>query len=150
LARTEFDQLRFATPVGNDRELIDLRIAECDYFLKRYRDAKAALRPYLDNASRRAEGVYFYALSLRALNEVDAYLRTIRQVAEQFPSEPWADDALDDLAMHYVVTDKDDLADAVYRQLYERFPTGHNAERAAWKIGWWSFRKQNFADTTRV
>jgi soluble lytic murein transglycosylase len=149
-ARSEFELLRPVASPGNDRELVDLRIAECDYYLKRYRDAKAGLRPYLDGASRQAEALYFYALSLRALNETDAYIRTIRQVPDRFPTESWADDALDDLASYYVVTDKDDLADEVYRRLYERFPTGHHAERAAWKIGWLSFRTRNFADTTRV
>jgi soluble lytic murein transglycosylase len=148
-ARSEFDILRPAAG-GNDRELVELRIAECDYFLKRPRVAKTALRPYLAAGSRQGEALFFHALSLRALNEIDEYLQTIRQVADQFPTESWADDALDDLASYYVVTDKDDLADAVFRESYGRFPTGHNAERAAWKIGWWSFRKKNFADTTRV
>jgi soluble lytic murein transglycosylase len=149
-ARSEFELLRPAALPGNDRELIDLRLAECDYFGKRYRDAKTGLRPYLDNAARQGEALYFYALSLRALNETDAYVKTIRQIPERFPAESWADEALDDLASYYVVTDKDEQADGVYRQLYERFPTGHNAERAAWKIGWWSYRTQNFADTARV
>jgi peptidoglycan lytic transglycosylase len=148
-ARTEFEALRPPVP-GADRELIDLRVAECDYYLKRPRIAKAALRPYLGSATRPAEARYFYALSLRALNEIDDYLKTIRQVADDYPTDPWADDALDDLAYYYVVTDRDDLADTVFRDLYARFPTGHNAERAAWKIGWSSYRKGNFGDTTRV
>ena len=79
---------------GNDRELVDLRLAECDYFLKRPRNAKTALRPYLEGASRQGEALFFYALSLRALNEIDEYLKTIRRVADQFPTETWADDAL--------------------------------------------------------
>jgi soluble lytic murein transglycosylase len=148
-ARSEFESLRPATQ-GKDRELVDIRMAECDYFLKRPRIAKTALRPYLDGASRQGEVLFFYALSLRALNEIDEYVKTIRQVAEQFPTATWADDGLDDLATYYVVTDKDDLADSVYRESYARFPTGHNAERAAWKIGWSSYRKGNFADTARV
>jgi len=148
-ARSEFDLLRPAAG-SSERELVDLRTAECDYFLKRPRVAKTALRLHLGAGARQGEALFFYALSLRALNETDEYLKTIRQVADQFPTEPWADDALDDLASYYVVTDKDDSADAVFRESYNRFPTGHNAERAAWKIGWWSFRKKSFADTTRV
>jgi soluble lytic murein transglycosylase len=148
-ARPEFELLRPAAGVG-DRDLVDLRIAECDYFLKRPRIAKTALRPYLEGRSHQAEVLYFYALSLRALNENDEYVKTVRQIADQFPSEVWADDALDDLASYYVVTDKDDLADAVFRESYLKFPTGHNAERAAWKIGWWSYRRKNFADAVRV
>ncbi len=148
-ARSEFDVLRPAAG-GTDRELVDLRIAECDYFLKRPRIAKTALRPYLEGASRQGEALYFYALSLRALNETDEYLKTVRQVADRFPTETWADEALDDLASYYLVTDRDDLAEQTFRESYARFPTGHNAERAAWKVGWSSFRKGRFADATRV
>jgi len=148
-ARGEFDALRAAAS-GNDRELVDLRIAECEYFLKRPRIAKMALRPYLESASRQGEALYFYALSLRALNEIDEYVKTMRLVADRFPTETWADDALGDLAGYYVIADRDDLADTIFRESYARFPTGRSAERAAWKIGWASFRKGNFADTTRV
>src|SRR3954468_7606634 len=34
--------------------------------------------------------------------------------------------------------------------MYEKFPTGHYAERAAWKIGWAAYRSGNYADTVRV
>ncbi len=34
--------------------------------------------------------------------------------------------------------------------MYEKFPTGHYAERAAWKIGWWAYRSANYAETVRV
>ena len=34
--------------------------------------------------------------------------------------------------------------------MYQKFPTGHYAERAAWKIGWWAYRNGNYAETVRV
>ena len=34
--------------------------------------------------------------------------------------------------------------------MYQKFPTGHYAERAAWKIGWWAYRSDNYAETVRV
>ena len=37
---------------GDDREVVDLRIAECDYFLQRYQQALDGLRPWLDRGSR--------------------------------------------------------------------------------------------------
>src|SRR5581483_9723366 len=43
----------------------------------------------------------------------------------------------------------DAKADEVFRQLYARFPTGHYADRAAWKIGWYAFRSGNYPDTIR-
>jgi soluble lytic murein transglycosylase len=148
-ARVEFDSLRPAAQ-GDDRELVDLRIAECDYFLKRARNAKTALRPYIDRASRQGEALFFYALSSHELNETDEYLKVVQRIVTDFPTQTWADDALNDLATYYILQDADEQADAVFRDLYSRFPTGRNAERAAWKIGWWAFKKGNDADATRV
>jgi soluble lytic murein transglycosylase len=148
-ARSEFDTLRAVSP-GEDRELLDLRIAECDYYLKRARNAKTALRPYIDRATRQSEVLFFYAVSLRDLNEIGEYLQTIQRVATQFPAETWADEALNDLATYYVRKDEDEKADQVFRDLYSRFPTGRNAERAAWKIGWSAYMKGNDAEVTRV
>jgi soluble lytic murein transglycosylase len=34
--------------------------------------------------------------------------------------------------------------------MYEKFPTGHYAERAAWKIGWWAYKSGRYADTIRA
>jgi soluble lytic murein transglycosylase len=148
-ARVEFDGLR-ASAQGDDRELVDLRIAECDYFLKRARNAKTSLRPYIDRAKRHGEALFFYALSSRELNEIDEYLKVVQRIVADFPAQTWADDALNDLATYYIVEDQDEKADEVFRDLYSRFPTGHNAERAAWKIGWWAYKKGNDADATRV
>ena len=46
---------------GDDRELVSLRLAECDFYLKRWRNARTALRPYIDRASRQGEALFFYA-----------------------------------------------------------------------------------------
>lgn len=148
-ARVEFDALH-ASAAGDDRELVELRVAECDYFLKRARIAKTALRPYIDHASRQGEALFFYALSSRELNEFDDYLKIVNRIAVDFPSQTWADDALNDLATYYIQQDEDAKADEVFRNLYRRFPTGHNAERAAWKIGWWAYKNRNDADATLV
>src|SRR5215510_15476168 len=40
---------------GDDKELIALRIAECDYYLDRFRASRDALMPFIGNASRKAE-----------------------------------------------------------------------------------------------
>ena len=45
---------------GDDRELADLRVAECDFHLKRYAAARDGVRPYLERASRKAEARFFY------------------------------------------------------------------------------------------
>ena len=65
-ARTAFEPLRpFAA--GDDRELVTLRLAEADYFQRRFRAAADGLKPLLGTASRRGEALYYYAVAVRAL-----------------------------------------------------------------------------------
>jgi len=148
-ARTGFEGVRGAAR-GDDRELVNLRIAECDYFLKRPRNARDEMRPFVDHASRRAEALFFYAVSIRELGDHGEYLKTVRQLVDEFPAQTWAEEALNNLATHDILQSEDDKADATFRELYEKFPVGRYAERAAWKIGWWAYRNGRYADTTRV
>jgi peptidoglycan lytic transglycosylase len=148
-ARGEFVAVRNAAQ-DDDRERIDLRIAECDYFLKRPRNAKDELRPYLEHARRKGEALFFNAVASRELGDNDTYRKTIQRLITDFPKESWAEDALNDLATQYIRQDADEKADETLRELYARFPTGPYAEHAAWKIGWWAYKNRNFAEATRV
>jgi soluble lytic murein transglycosylase len=149
-ARTAFEGLRSAAQ-GDDRELVNLRLAESDYFLKRPRNARDGLRGYLvDRASRQAEALFFYAVSVRELGAHDEYLKTVQYIVANFPAQSWAEEALNNLATDYILLDDDENADRTFRDLYEKFPTGRHAERAAWKIGWRAFRNGSYAETTRV
>jgi tetratricopeptide (TPR) repeat protein len=139
LARASFEAVRSSSQ-GDDRELVNLRLAECDYFQKRPRNARDGVKPYIEKAARQGEALFFYAVSIRELGDRDEYLRIVRRLVTEFPSQSWAEEALNNLATHYIVQNDDDLADQTFRELYEKFPTGHYAERAAWKIGWWVIR----------
>jgi len=132
---------------GDDREVVDLRIAESDYFLKRYAFARDGVRPYLDRASRRAEARFFYLSSLRALGDHDEAIALTRALVAEHPDTSWAGDALNNLGTHYIVTNQDDLAAQTFRELFEKFPTGPHAERSAWKYGWWAYTIGNYAET---
>ena len=135
---------------GDDREVVDLRIAECDYFLKRYAAARDGLRPYLERASRKAEAQFFYLSALRGLGEHDEANRLTRALVDQFPDSSWAAEALNNLGTHYILTNDDDLAAETFKELYEKFPTGPYAERSAWKYGWRAYTTGNYAETVRV
>jgi len=161
-ARAAFAALR---PVadGDDRALVRLRLAECDYYQKRARAARDVLRAYLDEAARlkpdqggagrstarHAEALYFYALSTRDLGDHATYLETIRRLVAEFPGETWAEDALNHLATHYIRRNDDERADEVLRELYERYPKSSHADRAAWKAGWRAYRFGRYGDTVR-
>lgn len=149
-ARSLFLDLREAAS-GDDRELVSLRIAECDYFLKPGRTARAALEPFTkDGVARRGEALFFHALASRAAGDTTAFVETLRRIATDFPEQTWAEDALDNLGTHYLRTDQDDQADAVFRELYQRYPRGAYSERAAWKAGWTAYRKGDHAYAARV
>lgn len=135
---------------GDDREVIDLRIAESDYFLKRYAAARDGVKPYLEEASRRAEAKFFYLSALRALGDADQAVELTRSLVAEFPDSSWSSEALNNLGTHYIVTNQDDLAAQTFRQLFEKFPTGPHSERAAWKYGWWAYTTGKYAETARV
>ena len=148
-ARNAFQDLQ-PRVTGDDLEVVDLRIAECDYFLKRYAAAREGVQPYLDKASRKAEAKFFYLSALRGLGDQDQAAQLTRALVNEFPDSSWSDEALANLATHYILTSQDDLAAETFREEYERFPTGPHAERAAWKYGWWAYTTGKYAETIRV
>jgi soluble lytic murein transglycosylase len=148
-ARAAFEPLR-SLAQDDERELVNLRLAECDYFLKRPRNARDGVRPYIEKASRQGEALFFYAVATRELGDVSEYQRIVRQLADEFTTQSWAEEALNNLATQYLVQDDDDQADRTFREMLEKFPLGHYAERASWKVGWWAYKNGNYADTARI
>lgn len=148
-ARAVFDDLA-AVARGDDRELMKLRLAECDYFLKRTRAARESLRPLTETAARRGEALFFYGLASRDAGDKQAFVDAMRRIASEFPEQTWAEDALNNLGTYLILADRDEEADAMFRQLYERYPRGNYAERAAWKAGWTAFRRADYPYAARV
>jgi soluble lytic murein transglycosylase len=135
---------------GDDRELVELRVAESDYFLQRYQAALDELRPWLDRGARQAEARYFYLSALRGLGRDDEFLSRTEALVNDFPETSWAEDALNNLGTYYILKNDDPSAAKVFDQLYQKYPTGTRAERAAWKSGWWSYRTGDYAQTVRT
>jgi soluble lytic murein transglycosylase len=147
-ARKVFETLR-PIAAGDDREVVDLRLAECDYYQKRFQVARDAIKPYTTKGSRKGEALFFYALAVGDLGDRAEFLTTVRRIVDEFPTESWAEEALNNQATRHIVDDQDDEADAVFRELYEKYPGGSYAERAAWKAGWRAYRQERPADTVR-
>jgi soluble lytic murein transglycosylase len=147
-ARKAFETLR-PIAAGDDRELVDLRLAECDYYQKRLRPARDAIKPYTTKGSRKGEALFFYALAAGDLGDRDEFLTTVRRIVDEFPTESWAEEALNNQATRHIVDDQDDEADVVFRELYEKYPRGSYAERAAWKAGWRAYRRERPADAVQ-
>jgi soluble lytic murein transglycosylase len=145
-ARPAFEKVR-ASATGDERDLILLRLAQCDYYLRRLRAARDSLRPHIGEGYRQAEALYFYARVLRDLGDHATYVKTARRVADDFKDQRWAEEALNSLATHYILIDQDDDADPLFRESYARYPKGIYAERAAWKAGWSAYRRKRYAET---
>ena len=135
---------------GDDRELVELRIAECDYHLGNYTAARNMLRPYTERASRLAEARFFFLGAVRALGDHEQYVTLANALVVDFPDSSWAEEALNNLGTHYILVDEDARAAETFRELYAKFPNGRRAERAAWKYGWWSYRARDYAEAIRV
>lgn len=148
-AKSIFDTLR-GSASGDDRALVDVRIAESDYYLKRYRAARDGIAPYTDSGPRRAEALYFAAIASRALGDNATYLRNLRTVIDTYPDQTWAEEALNHLATQYVRQDDDDAADTVFRELIQRYPRSPFSERAVWKVGWRAYRQGRYVETAQL
>src|SRR4029453_5431513 len=120
-ARTAFQDVQRQAS-GDDRELADLRIAESDFYLRRYDAARDAPHPYLDRGARKAEARFFYLSALRELGQHDEYVARTRALVSEFPDSSWSEEALNNLGTHYILTDEDETAALVFAELYEKFP----------------------------
>jgi soluble lytic murein transglycosylase len=148
-ARTAFQELQRVVD-GDDKELADLRVAECDFNLKQYAAARDELRPYLDRASRKAEARFFYLSSLRELGDHLQYIALTSALVSEFPDSSWSEEALNNLATHYILMSEDALATRTFRELHDKFPSGLRTERAAWKYGWAAYKTGDYPEAIRV
>jgi soluble lytic murein transglycosylase len=145
-ARAAFQKVRLATS-GEARERVQFRLAAIDFHVGRARQARAALLPFTEKGPHQAEALYYSARAARNAGDHAAYVRTARRVVDRFPDGPWAEAALDSLATHYILIDDEAAADAVFRELYAKYPKGAHAQRAAMRAGWQAYRQKRYADT---
>jgi TolA-binding protein len=135
---------------GADRVYVALRLAQCEHHLNRHQAARDLLRPHLKDPRWAAEARYVYLTSTRAQRQHATYVTLARQLVADYPESSWAAETLNDLASHFIVTGDEAQADTVLRELYGRFPTHRHAERAAWRVGWRSYKNRNFAEAAQL
>ena len=130
---------------GTDRDRVLIRLAAAEIALGRYREGRDALRPHL-NGALADEANFHFVTATRGLKLKDEHRELARAFVEKFPTSPFADEVLNNLASAYIVDDQDADADQVFREILARYPAGRFAERAAWKAGWWAYRQGQFLD----
>lgn len=147
-ARASYQRVR-PFVADDQRARIDMRLAAADVAVGRYREGRDALRVHLDGAH--AEEAHFhYVNAARGLKLKDEHRRLARAFVDEFPNSPFAQEILNNLASAHIIDDEDDEADAVFREILERYPAGRFAERAAWKAGWAAYRADRFAEALQL
>jgi len=135
---------------GDDRALVDVRLAGAEENLRRHRSAATRALPYVSkDTPHQAEARFVHARATRALGRHRDFVARVDALVRDFPDSPWTEAALDALGTHYILVDQDEKAAAVFADLYARYPTGPHAERAAWKAGWWAYRHRDWAGVAR-
>lgn len=147
-AKTSYDRAKDALD-GRDRDLALVRRAACDVMLGRHRDGREALKTRLAGPFAE-EAHYYFITATRGLGRSEEHVRLARAFVDAYPTSPWAEDVLNGLASAYIIDDRDEQADLVFREMLERFPSGRHAERAAWKAGWFAYRRGHFDEAVRV
>jgi soluble lytic murein transglycosylase len=138
---------------GDDRDLVRLRLAECEYFLGRHSGARTALNTYVhgsEDPARVPEARFYFLSAQRALRQHQDYIERVADFVRLYPDSPFAEQALDDLGTHYILQDEDASAAETFADLYRRYPRGRFADRAAWKSGWWAYKAGRYADAIRT
>ncbi|HEX5216070.1 MAG TPA: transglycosylase SLT domain-containing protein [Vicinamibacterales bacterium] len=144
-ARKAFEAIR-PLASGDDRSLIDLRLAQCDFHLGKHAAASDALRAIVDRGgARQAEAQFFYLGTLRELGRSDEYAALVKGYADANPTNAFAEQALNELATFYILANEDGKAADVFADLLARFPNGVYGDRAAWKAGWWAYKNGDYA-----
>ena len=143
-ARQSYDRAKsFVT--GDDRDRILIRIAAAEIALGRHREGRDALRPHLSGPLAEEANFHFIA-GARGLKLKDEHIALSRAFVEKYPDTAFAEEVLNNLASAYIIDDRDDEADEVFREILNRYPAGRFTERAAWKAGWWAYRQGRFTE----
>lgn len=149
-ARTAYTELH---PIAGpqDRDLITLRLAQCDAQLKQFPAALQALQAYVSGGGTRVDEAEYTRLGvLRDLGRTDEFIRGVRAFVDRQPDPAFAHAALNDLGTHHILANNDGKAAVAFTENYDRYPNGAFAARAAWKAGWYAFETDNYAETIRL
>ena len=143
LAAREYKQARqeFASMVadlgGLERDQARVRIGAADYLRG---ETPAAFR-YLQSldvgrSEADAERLYYLAECQRRMNDHDDMLVTVKRLCQEYPQSPWRLKALVSAANSYLVENRPDIYEPLYKAAYQDFPNDTTAPYSHWKVAW--------------
>ena len=139
-AADEYRELLIHAP-AEDRPAEQLALADALHRAGRNREAKAELTSLPGaNADQAAQRLYILGEVAWALDENEAFYRTVDQLRQQAPASPWLEAALLSVGNLHLVHHEYDEALSAFRELQQRFPNGSRASYAHWKAAWLTLR----------
>ena len=133
-ARQEFTAL-VSQLGGADRDVARVGIGVADY----QRGEVAAAYRYLeslnlDHSEADAERLYYLGECQRHINASDDMLVTVKRLSEQYPQSPWRMKALVSAANAYLLQNRPDVYEPLYKAAYESFPEDAATPACHWKV----------------
>jgi len=148
-AATEYRTLIGDTATA-DRPALEVALGGALRQSGRNREAKQLLEPISGLAGElAAQRLYNLGEIVRADDDdaaFQSYLAQLRQVA---PTSPWLEQSLFSSANKYLVKRDYAKAEALYRELAQRFPNGTHGSYAHWKSAWLLWRLGQGAEARR-
>lgn len=135
---------------GLDKDRVTLHLASIQASLGQHRQAREIYRGYLSHPILGADAQFGIIAATRALKEHSEANELTEEFVARHPQHPAAEEALNEMARHFVLDDDDETAARIYRRMVDRFPNGAFAQRGAWKAGWWAYRNGEYPETIRV
>src|SRR5690606_41826343 len=101
------DAYRRAAPhvSGPEADRVKVRTAACDVRLGRHRQVVDALRALIAG-DHSDEAHFYYLAAVRGMGDNDRYEQATRAFADEHPESPFAEEALNTLASHFIIADE--------------------------------------------
>ena len=150
-ARQEFTSLASQLS-GLERDQARVRMGVADF----ERGETPAAYRYLESldlphSEADAERLYYLAECQRRLNANDDRLDTVKRLGKQYPQSQWRLKALVSAGNAYLVQNRPDIFEPLYKAAYEEFPAASNAPYCHWKVAWNAYihRRRDAVDRLR-
>jgi soluble lytic murein transglycosylase len=141
-ARRELMAL-IANAGGKERDIARVRLGVCDYSAGNASGAYrylASLEVRSDEAD--AERLHYMAVSARRTGDEGAMNEAVAELGRKYERSPWRLRALITAGNEYLLTDRRQSYEAVYRACAEAFPEHSQAAYCHWKIAFGSYLRR--------
>ena len=151
-ARSEYEAMALRLAEA-DRELARVRVQAAEYFAQRTAVAYARLKSLeLTSPEADAERLYYVAECERRLEKDADLLTTVDRFRERYPESPWRLKALVSAANRFLIQNRPEVYEPLYRACYEGFPSDPQAANCHWKVAWsaWLRRRGEAGEALRA